>query len=346
MVVIQQPGAINYSGNLPDFVLESVSGTTVFQLFRDNAAVLTERYSPDPYGRVRIRLSDTIHRMLHTDLPDYNQTVFIHNDAYVSFVAEIDGNAYPFSVLKGFVQRKPFNVPFFLKFNWLTAQPKIKTVKFHDPEWLTCLPAEDVGVFIRATMEDGSTVTVPYASLQSGKLQSVKLNPGVVIGLFADEPIKWEVYTEFGGERRQYVQTYINSKQCDEYDDLFVFESRIGGVDTIRFTGIAQRSDGTVFENARFDEYTRDYFAEPSLTVTKETGYIGDKLVLFHALDFFRSARKHHVYSGDISSIYLLEPEIVNIKGELRSYSFRFGYSDVKSAYPDWALPPHLLDLP
>lgn len=346
MVIVQQPAPINYSGNLPDFLLEAVTETVVFQLSLNGTPIIGERYSADNEGKLRIRLSDTIHRLLHTELPDYNATVYVQENAYSSFTADINGNQYPFNVLKGFIQRKQFNVPFFLKFNWLTAQPKIKKVKFHDPEWLTCLPEEAVTMFVRATFEDDTTQTMTYATLEPGKLQSIKVNPGIIVGLFDEEPIKWEIFTEFGGVLRQYVQTYVYSKECDQYDDLFVFESRIGGIDTIRFTGEAVRSDGTTFENARFDEYTKDYFAEPSLVVNKDTGPIGDRLQLFHALDFFRSSQKHHLYRGYISSIYLLEPEIDNIKGMLRSYQFRFGYSDIKSAYPDWALPPHLLDLP
>jgi len=347
MVITQRPSNLNFSGNVPDIILDDVTEAVSFKLLRGNELILEEEYLPDVSGRARIRISKLIDLLLYTEVPDYSSTIYHQTNAYGSFRAEIDAETIEFVVIKGFLQRLDFDVDHFLTYNWLTTQPTEKTVKFHDPEWLTCYPRQTVSVRIRATFASGSTQTVTYGTLQANKVQSINLNPGIVLGLFSQEPVQWEVFTEASGQQRQYIQTYRYSLTCDEYDDLFVFENRLGGVDTIRFTGTSSRIDSTLFENARFDDFVVDFFAEPELTVEKNTGPIATKAELNHALDFFRSVRKHHLTRGFLAGIYLSDkPTLESTKGTLNSYTFNYSYSDFKVAYPEIAIPPKFLELP
>lgn len=347
MTITQQPAEINLSGNVPDFIIDDVVDFVAFRLYQGANQILNEQYYPDADGIVRVKVSNLISLLLYPEVPDYSQPVYHQEHAYSTFTAEIDTDSVEFIVVKGFLQRTDFDVEQFLRFNWLTTQPTIKPVKFHDPEWLTCYPLEVLAVRIRATFATGTTQTITYASLEPNKVQSINLNPGMVIGKFPQEPVKWEVYTEASGQPRQYTQTYRYSEVCDEFDDLFVFENRLGGIDTIRFVGISSRSDSTLFENARFDEYVVDFLAEPELAIEKNTGPIATRLEMNHALDFFRSIRKHHLTRGYIAGIYLGEkPILESTSGALNSYTFNFSYSDFKVAYPEIAIPPQLLELP
>lgn len=347
MTIVQQPSALNLSGNLPDFILEDVSPSVTFQLFRGADQVLNEVYYPDSKGRVRVKLSDLINQMLDVAVPDFLPVVFHQENAYADFSVVIDsGDPIPFRVIKGFLQRAPFDVDQFLSFNWLTTQPITKLVKFHDPEWLTCYPTEHADVLIRATFANGSKQTITYTTLEPNKVQSINLNPGTVIGLFDEEPIRWEVFTIASGQQRQYVQTYRYEQHCDEHEDIFVFENRLGGVDTIRFIGRAERRDSTLFEFARFDEFTSDYFGEPDLTVNKNTGPLTTVDQRNHALDFFRALRKHHLVAGFIAGIYMDAPTLTSVSGQINTFEFDFKYSDFKIAYPEIATPPQLLELP
>ncbi len=346
MTIQQQPESLNLSGNVPDFILTGVTDMVSFKLYQDATLLLDEQYYPDTDGRIRIKMADLISQQLFIQVPDYAQTVFHQPQAHGAFTAEIDEDPLNFTVVKGFLQRPPFDVPHFLQHNWLTTAPYIKAVKFHDPEWLTCYPVSSVVVRIRATFPDATTQTVTYATLEANKVQSINVNPGLIIGLFTQEPAKWEIYTEASGQQRQSTRTYLYGTGCDQHDDLFVFENRLGGIDTIRFTGTATRNDSSLFENARFDEYVVDFFAAPELSVQKNTGPLGTRLQLNHALDFFRSLRKHHLTHGFIAGIYLDKPVLESTKGELNSFTFDFSYSDFKIAYPEIAIPPQLLDLP
>lgn len=346
MVITQQPAAINLSGNVPDFILDGVAGMVSFKLYQGETQILDEQYYPDTEGRIRVKVADLINLLLYTQVPDYSQTVFHQSNAYSEFTADIDANIISFVVIKGFLQRMDFDVEQFLQFNWLTTQPTNKVVKFHDPEWLTCYPLEALAVRIRATFAAGTQQTITYTSLEANKVQTINLNPGLIIGQFSQEPVKWEAYTEASGQLRQYVQTYRYSQECDQYDDVFVFENRLGGIDTIRFNGMLSRSDSTLFENARFDEYVVDFFAEPELAAEKNTGSLATEDQLNHALDFFRSVRKHHLLGGYIAGIYLSDkPALDSAKGLLNNYTFNFSYSDFKIAYPEIANPPQLLEL-
>ncbi|HWK58097.1 MAG TPA: hypothetical protein VNQ80_12195 [Parapedobacter sp.] len=348
MTISQQPHALNLSGNVPDFILEDVAVSVTFKLYQGSTLMLDELYYPDVDGGVRVKVADLIHQLLYAKVPDYSQTIFHQQHAYGEFTVNIDDeDPIVFTVVKGFLQRADFDVEQFFRFNWLTTQPTSKAVKFHDPEWLTCYPIEAIDVRIRATFSDATTQTITYATLEAGKVQSINLNPGMIIGQFSAEPIKWEVYTEANGQSRQYVQTYRYGEVCDQYDDLFVFENRLGGIDTIRFTGTMRSVAGTSTANARFDEYTTDYFSEPIGTLQKNTGALATRSQLNHALDFFRAIRKHHLYLGYITGIYFSEsPAPEYIQRELNSYTFSFGYSDFKVAYPEIAIPPQLLELP
>lgn len=347
MTITQQPDAINLSGNIPDFIIDDVVDYVLFRLYQGGTQIVDERYYPDTDGRVRVKVYDLISMLLYTEVPDYSQTVFHQSYAYDTFTADVDSEIIDFVVVKGFLQRSDFDVEQFLRFNWLTTQPINKPVKFHDPEWLTCFPLEAVSVRVQATFADDTTQAITYALLEANKVQSINLNPGLIIGQFSQEPVKWEVYTEALGQLRQYIQTYRYIQFCDEYDDLFVFENRLGGIDTVRFVGTSTHSDSTIFENARFDEYVVDFFAEPELSVQKNTGSLATRLERDHALDFFRSMRKHHLTRGFIAGIYLDDkPALESTKGVLNSYTFSFSYSDFKTAYPEIAIPPQLLELP
>lgn len=348
MTITQQPSALNLSGNLPDILLSDVTLPVSFVLSRGASLLLSEMYYPDTAGKVRIRLSDLIHQHLHAVVPDFTQTVYHQDTAYADYTATV--NSEPpinFRVVKGFLQRGDFDVNQFLSYNWMTTQPTSKTVKFHDPEWLTCYPLEPVDVKIRATFPDGTNATVTYATLETNKVQSVQLNPGIIIGLFATEPLHWDIYTESAGQLRHYAQRYRYSEQCDAHDDVFVFENRLGGVDSIRFVGVKVDDNSAQFENARFDELVFDYFAEAELAMQKNTGLLATTVARSHALDFLRSVRKHHLNRGFITSIYLTEkPSTDIIDGQLNSFTFTYAYSDFKVAYPEIATPPALIELP
>jgi len=348
MTITQQPSAVNLSGNLADFILDDVAAPVTFKLYQGATQVLDELYHPDVNGRIQIKFRELVDMLLYAEVPDYSQTVYHQQYAYSEFTANIaEEDPIVFTVVKGFLQRADFDVDQFVSFNWLTTQPTNKAVKFHDPEWLTCYPLEAVNVRIRATFSNGTTQTITYATLEANKVQSINLNPGLIIGQFSAEPVKWDVYTEASGQQRQYIQTYRYSTVCDEYDDLFIFQNRLGGIDTIRFIGTATRADSTLFENARFDEYVVDFFAEPELAMQKSTGSLATRAELDHALDFFRSMRKHHLTRGYIAGIYIAEkPALESTKGLLNNYRFGFSYSDFKIAYPEIATPPQLLELP
>src|SRR5690606_26651543 len=149
MTITQQPDAINFSGNLADILLSEVSGSVPFKMYQDGLQVINELYYPDTNGRVRIRLQELVHNLLYAEIPDYNETVFEQKHCKSDFSVEIDTEQFEFTVVKGFLQRLPFDVEHFLRFNWLTTQPTVKPVKFHDPEWLTCYPLEASALRLR-----------------------------------------------------------------------------------------------------------------------------------------------------------------------------------------------------
>ena len=349
MTITQQPASLNFSGNLPDILVNGLVAPVKVVLSDASGDLLTENYTPF-VGAVRIRLREVIHSLLTIEIPVYEEPVYVQADGYreftVSLSVGVDGSpgfeseSISFTVIKGFLQRQPFDVDLFVRQNWLTFQPRVKRVEFHDPEWLTCFPLEASQVCIEGVYADGSVSTVTYASLAIGKLQSVNVQPGEVIGLFAAGLVGYRVWVEAAGQIRQYKQEYILVPSADRFfNDVFVFENRLGGLDAVRFAGQKKFDHGAETESALIDEYSLEYFGAPDLTIEKNTGFFRSEPDRLFALDFFRSVNRYHVLGGRPARILVSNQNLENIPGQLANYSFSFKYSDNKDALPEYGTP-------
>ena len=328
------------SGNLADIVLTDLLEPVVLLLSVGATTILTETYRPFA-GSVTIKLREIVHNYLEVSIPDYLDTVYHQTPGYATFsvdlISGVSEEEFDFTAIKGFLQRPDFDVELFVRQNWLTFQPRDKRVEFHDPEWLTCYPLENSVVRIEATFADETTSVITYASLEANKLQSVKLQPGEVMGLFPEDPVSYKVWVEVSGQKRQYEQKYIIDTPTNPlFNDVFVFENRFGGVDTIRFTGQKRFNHGADIASALFDEYDLEYYAHPELTVDKNTGFFKSEKQRLFALDFFRSINKYHVFNGRPARILTSDLLLESIPGQLASYSFSFQYSDFKDNMPEY----------
>ncbi|MFD2962762.1 MULTISPECIES: hypothetical protein [Olivibacter] len=242
---------------------------------------------------------------------------------------------FTFSVIKGYLQRQPFNLDYFLKSNWLTQQPRTKILKLQDPEWLNCYTPVACSVKVQATYDDDTMQRYDLVELDAEKYYSIDVRPGRIASMSVKKLVAYEVWTEAGGIQTRYKQAYWITDQYYDYYDVFLFENRFGGIDSIVFTGQLTRRDSIVVESAVFDEETFDYFVDPDLTIEKHTGYFLSPQHRNHALDFLRSKQKYHIVGGKPVRISVSATQYESIDGQLNSFPFTFRYSDVKDNIPN-----------
>jgi hypothetical protein len=324
MIINQQPSAINFSGNLRDIVITNAAPVSL-KLMQGAALIIEEIYSPDAANKITIRLKDIIDGLLSSSVPTTD--VFHQNQAYANYTAIFnDTESITFLVIKGGVDADLVDAELFTESAFLTWQPQQKVVKFHDPEWITYY-AKSASVLKAKGYNASTSQTVTLAALPAGQLTSVNVNYGHLISLFTTQPLYIDVWVEVSGAVKSYVQRYILSADEFEFEDIFVFENSLGGIDTIRLSGEKQTNENFKFDSALFDESVADYSVTPEQVFEKNTGYFNSERERFWSLDFFSSLKKYHNRSGSLRKIIVTKPALASVEGEIADYKFNFAYS-------------------
>lgn len=134
--IISHPADINFSRNLPEFVLSSTKDIS-FELRDGDTVILEQSYTPGPDNLVHIDLRDIVHSRLFFII---NEQDFAYEQRGIRrvFSAVIDGAVtVGFTVVRGGVDNLPTTASDFLKSNFLTWQPQVKKVTYYSPEYLT-----------------------------------------------------------------------------------------------------------------------------------------------------------------------------------------------------------------
>lgn len=319
--LIQQPQQYNFAGNLSDIVLMSDVPVS-FSL----AGLLDEIYYPDNEGLITIPLRAFFEAHLHApdlnDIPDSGLPL-------VPYTFSIDGKeGGTFHVLPGGVANKALDTEVFLYSNFLTWQPQTRRVSYHEPQWLRYVALQACSVKVKAYFAEGDPVTVTLKELAALTQYSLDMNYGRIRGLFDQQPVYYDVWTEAPDRSRlSFVQRYVLREDGDDTEDFFVFENSLGGFDTIRFTGDRKEVAEAESSNAVFDGDTNEYGVDYSKAWLKQTGYIPDERTRLWVLDFFSSSRRYHLADTSLERIFVTKPKLESTAGEVAGYEFTFAYS-------------------
>jgi|GEM_PF-2160477 len=324
MVILQQPSVLSYSGNLSDIILTDNAPVSL-KLFKGVTLILEEIYAPDASGEINIRLKEVIDGLLSVQVPTAD--VYLQASAFADFTVTLNNvQNIIFRVIKGGVDAEIIDVDLFTKSNFLTWQPQQKVVKFHDPEWLTYY-SKNASVLKAKAYYAESTEIITLAALPDGALTSVNVNYGHLISLFTSQPLYVDIWVELADVRTSFIQRYILSIEEFEFEDIFVFENSLGGVDSIRMTGEKSTVENFKFESALFDETTLDYSVVPEQVFEKNTGFFRSERERAWSIEFFKSLQKYYNHNGSLKSILISKPGLDSVEGELVDYKFNFGYS-------------------
>nr|WP_294897862.1 hypothetical protein [uncultured Pedobacter sp.] len=327
MTVTQQPASVNFTGNLPDVLIDSTEIVDILLLFNGDE-VLQETYRPSSDGKIVIKIKDLLDDLLSLQIPEFNIAVFNQANAYADINLKINGGAQElnFKVIKGGVDASVIDVSEFLGTNFLTWQPQQKFVKYTDPEWLSYYATLESELKLKAYYQ-AENETITLATLPAGELSTVNVNYGNITSLLNAQPLYFDVWIEVAGVIKSFVQRYVLSAEEFEADDVFVFANSLGGIDTIRFFGEKQETNDYKFDSALFDEDTLDYDIEINQVFSKNSGYFRSQRNRVWSLEFFKSLQKYFIRSGALSRIVVTKPKLESVSDELAGYTFDFALS-------------------
>lgn len=334
MTILQQPENINLSGNLTDFIISSAS-TVTFVLKQGGKVLFEASYTPNENQRIEINVKDVIEADLKPVFKDASDP-YEQSELAKTYVAEIAGQAYTFSVIKAGVDRLATSAANFLKSNWLTWQPQVKKVTYYLPETLTFYSIEASVVKVKAYFQqpDGSYSEEirQLLSIVAGKAYSVPVQYAVIARKFESRmPAFYDVWFEtVQGVRLSYIQRYVASGMMSEDEQWIVFENSLGGFDTFRAYGQESLTADHDHQLAELDEITEEYNVDTNRNFQKNTGYLADQERKW-LLDFFPSRQKFLYSRNYLRRIVVTEDETSYTGNELpSSYTFTYRFADAK----------------
>lgn len=363
--IISHPADINFSRNLPEFVLSSTKDIS-FELRDGDTVILEQSYTPGPDNLVHIDLRDIVHSRLFFTI---NEQDFAYEQRGIRrvFSAVIDGAVtVGFTVVRGGVDNLPTTASDFFKSNFLTWQPQVKKVTYYSPEYLTYCPLGSCKLIIEAHYPDGATLTNEY-DLNPSVVTTFNMNYARIKALFGNDfPAYYDAYVvDASGARISYIQRYTASSLLSEDEDWILFENSLGGLDTIRAYGAMELTSSHEHNIAEIADEKTEYRIDTERKHKKNTGYLDTRQRRW-LLDFFPSQGKYIYTCGLFRRIVVTESEAVYKTNELPSeYTFTFSFADqtpllyiprvdtlppeLEIKAPDhgsFTLPPRLIEFP
>ncbi|MFZ4400908.1 MAG: hypothetical protein ACOYO1_12805 [Bacteroidales bacterium] len=340
-IVISSPQTLSFSANVAPLVVAATTATS-FVLKKNGVEILNEMYYPDNTGKFNVELKEIIDAVLLVSIP--TGIIFTQINAVATFTIYINNVLQcSFDCVKSGIDGNPPSAINFFKANFLTWQPQELKVKYDDPQYLTYYATEIIIVKLNFFYFQSGVIAshiAHYGSFSAGDCYTFNMKYSYLRSKCIPTSLKpsfIEVWVEnTSGVRLSYKQRYQLQDDYDRFDDLFLFENSLGGIDVIRFNGWMQGRDDHKISSAVFNGHTKEYDLEYMRIFSKNTGYISSETYRKWALDFFSCINRYHISEGQNKQIVLPKFETKNTKGELNDFSFEFYYSD-KDKYESYS---------
>lgn len=327
------------SGNFPDIITFQGHDVPV-SLYMNGQLILEEIYSSDSTFTINLKLKDLLDGLLKTIIPitgDYiEQSGSVANFEIHTIPGQIGVEIFSFTLVKGGIDSPIVDCTNFLLGNFLSWKPQVKKVHFLDPQWLTYYSIAESNLYVQATyMEDDDLITsdpLKLADLAVHKKWTINtkferlwqpFNQAGRLPYYIDVWIQDE-----GGDRWTYKQRYVLTDEYHEFDDLFIFENSLGGIDVIRFTGESERVIENEFRSALFQKENIEYEVSVYHSYNKNTGYFKNPYEILWTIDFLSSINRFHFVNSLPRRIVIKKHEAKDLKTELNHYEFTYSYSE------------------
>ncbi|MFY0628591.1 MAG: hypothetical protein JXR07_20000 [Reichenbachiella sp.] len=345
MTILQQPENYNFAGNIPEFIISDIEPVP-FRLMKDEEVLLDELYTPDPDAKVTIDLVGFFEKYLSINIPDSSESDYSQVQGFGEFTAEIgDGSSpteIPFTVVKGGVDYLENDEEFFKKY-FLTWQPRTKRIKSTDVEWLSYFSVNPTEIRCTVTDSEGTEEEALIKSIAVTNLVCLNVSLSVITELVSITPVKYDVWVKEGEDVISISQSYILTSEESNYEDVFVFENSMGGIDSVRYTGILTSEENHEFARAIYDKDEIEYDVSPKTLYTKNTGDFKSAREIYWLRDFFKSRKKFHFLYGSFRKIISLPTSLIQNGKVLSNYDFKFKYMRDSYYQPLYQLMPEEL---
>lgn len=325
MALLTPIPAYNFSGNIPDLVINDVPERTrvPFTLKENGHTIVSETYDAIA-GRVVVRLKDILENSC--PCPAWTDDVFpiAKYDFQLTLNEFMSGSFY---CLRGGLG---VDVPAetYLKSNFLTWQPQTRRTLYHTPQYLRYAALADSVCKATGYFADKTSQTVDLLTgMTAGNIYTIDVTFGNLRAKFSKQPTYIDVWVEDGDSVKTWTQRYVLAESFSMSDDFFLFENSLGGFDTIRFSGDRREIDKPESVSALFDQETLEYDIEREKSFKKYTGYFEDDMTRLWALDFFNSFNRYHLCDGELKRIYVSEPKLEIDRNVLGGYEFTFAHA-------------------
>lgn len=343
--VLLYPDALSMVGSMNAFEIFSTSKADVVFALRykgSSANIVQHTYTPNDKNRITLSVKDIILPLLSFEVKDSSEP-YAQPNIMKSFVATLyevgsEGSKkeFTFSVIRAGVDRLSDSATNFLKNNFLTWQPQVKTVTYYSPEFLTYYATATSVMKCKAYMWNGTAYeekeVVLMNHMNAGTVYTVPVQYAIIAKKIGGsiQPSYYDIWVEQDGKRVTYVQRYYASDMKSEEEEWFLFENSLGGVDCFRAYGNSENTAEHTHNVAEIEEDSEEYRVDTTRKFKKNTGFL-DKKERLWMLDFFPSLGKYVYHGNSLRKITVTESDVNYEAKELPSnYTFTYKYSDAR----------------
>lgn len=342
MDIIQVPDDLSLSGDLKEFQIlssQDVTFSLVMMVGGESVVILEESYTPES-GSVKIEIRDVVGSVLSVTIPTTSGSWWNQQDACRTFrytISDgINGASSNFVVIKGGIDgiASGFSDSDFLRGNFLTWQPQEKSVQPGQPEFLTYFFRDIETAFVKAYYKDGNgdvqfSTAALYTNEGALSLICLDLSWEYVSSLFPDKVVlAYEAFVSSqSGDRLSYIQRYILEPVSD-VNEKYLFVNTLGGVDTLRCTGILSHLPKTNSDFVALNGSELEVNLELEYSLKQNTGFIPDKQYASWLLDFFLSEKRAHLSSTGLRYIVISDQDQEWKAQSIDGFVFEYSYAD------------------
>jgi len=321
------PNSFCLAGNIQPIVVES-SSPIVFKLFKGDVLLLDESYTPDAFGQIEIDIRDVVYNSLSFNFPNAN--IYQQSNVSAVYSLHVDNIVKTFTAVKATVRSFVGDASNFLSSHFLTFQPQAKRTLYSQLEYITYYAVQQCSLVCRY-LDNNVVKIINLASFEAGKVYTVNVSYAHIASLIAPAvaPNFFDIYV-FTTEKISYTQRYYlydNSL----FDDHFLFENTLGGLDSVVLSGMTDKSYSAEFKTANYGRLNRQLPAEDKYVFSKNYGYLTSyELKWLYDLYSTKSQNKKYVITeGQLSEIVISSLDLSDkTNDDLKSFKIDYTLSD------------------
>lgn len=340
MDILLKPDSLSLAGAMNHFVISSANEIQFTLRYADTGdTVVQHTYTPNKSNLIEVDLESIVTPLLSFQLKDisepYKQTTIVRKfTVVITDLGTSKSEFWSFSVLRAGIDHFADSAANWLKANFLTWQPTVKSVTYYTPEFLTYYAVIDSVVKCRAYVEkDGeyASYDLTLFNLSNGSVWTVPVQYAIIAGKLNKLPSYYDIWMEStNGTRLTYIQRYYASDIKSEHEQWVLFENSLGGIDTFRAYGDSENSAKHTHNIAEIENDSDEYRVDTDRVFKKNTGHLSDPERKW-LLDFFPSLGKYLYTDRYIRRIVVTESDVNWQEREMSSsYTFTYKYADAR----------------